>query len=99
MISREILPRCYEFAKTLNNENLTGAIKERNDRFLKVFEELCVFEKRINEDLDKNENISVKDATARRKFLNQVCQKVNENLAFLPKNESWPDLEDFMNIY
>lgn len=98
IISREIIPRCYEFANRVQGDNLPGPVKERSENFMKVFSELVELEKRLNVDV-ANESTNVSEACKRRKFIFEVCEKVNENIAYLPKTENWPDLEDFMNLY
>lgn len=100
ILSREFIPRAYSYSQTLSSVNVEGVVNERSERFRAVFTEVIELENKLNENVNNQDGLDITDACKRRTWLNNVlCPKVNELIHFLPKSESWPDLEDFMNLY
>ena len=100
ILSREFIPRAYEYSRVLKQADCNEKAEERRNRFQKVFDEVIELENQLNENCKNQDDLSIADACKRRDWLNNtLCVKVNELIHFLPKSETWPDLEDFMNIY
>jgi glutamine synthetase len=100
ILSREFIPRAYTYAQTLSGANSEGVVGERSERFRAVFAEVVELENQLNANVKSQDGLEIGAACKRRGWLNNVLiPKVNELIHFLPKSDTWPDLEDFMNQY
>lgn len=100
ILSREFIPRAYSYAQTLSAVNVEGVVNERSEKFRALFAEVIELENKLNSHIKNQEGMEIAAASKRRGWINNtLCPKINELIHLLPKSESWPDLEDFMNLY
>lgn len=96
ILGSEIIPRCYEQLKSFAGQNSSKVLSEYSESFVKIFESIIVRLKYIKQ-WESTDDLNV--LSRLREYLNETCEVTNEILDYIPKKESWPEFEDFMEIY
>ena len=97
IIGSEIIPRCYEFLRLVEPISRSEKINKRSQQFVELFDKLLEMEENLQARQEKSSTLV--ELSELRNEINETSDVVNKILNHLPKKETWPEYEDFINLY
>jgi DNA-directed RNA polymerase subunit F len=96
MLSSQVAPRCYEFMRLFEHKVESEIINKRSQKFINNFEKVINYEEVLGK---CSKEPSLEEASQLRTKVQETCEAVNKVLEMLPKDNSFPEFEDFIHQY